>query len=114
MGSFSVILTFTIFFGSLVLIFWEKINRSIVAIAGSVLMIGAGKILDFYFYNEDLAIEAIGFNMLGLLLGMKILVFLLEPTGFFDYLAVLAARAAGARSNQAFRVNPATKDTDSS
>ncbi|MCK6584105.1 MAG: ArsB/NhaD family transporter [Anaerolineales bacterium] len=92
MEVFSVILTFTIFFGSLVLIFWEKINRSIVAIAGSVLMIGAGKIIGFY--NEDLAIEAIDFNTLGLLLGMMILVALLEPTGFFEYLAVLAARAS--------------------
>ncbi len=100
MEVFSVILTFTIFFGSLVLIFWEKINRSIVAIAGSVLMIGAGKIIGFY--NEDLAIEAIDFNTLGLLLGMMILVALLEPTGFFEYLAVLAARGRSTGANRHF------------
>lgn len=92
MEIFSIVLTFVIFFGSLILIFWEKINRSIVAISGAVLMIGMGKILGFY--NEDLAIQAIDFNTLGLLLGMMILVAMLEPTGFFEYLAVLAARAS--------------------
>ena len=34
------------------------------------------------------------FNTLGLLMGMMILVAMLEPTGFFQYLAVLAARAS--------------------
>lgn len=92
MDLFSILLSAAIFFGSLILIFWEKINRSIVAITGSVLMIGAGKLLGFY--NEDLAIQAIDFNTLGLLLGMMILVAMLEPTGFFEYLAVLAARAS--------------------
>jgi Na+/H+ antiporter NhaD/arsenite permease-like protein len=86
------ILSVIIFFGGLVLIFSEKVNRSIVAIAGSMLMIGVGKI--FGFYSEEAAIEAIDFNTLGLLLGMMILVAMLEPTGFFEYLAVLAARTS--------------------
>jgi Na+/H+ antiporter NhaD/arsenite permease-like protein len=81
-----------IFLVSLILIFSEKINRSIVAIAGGVLMVGLGKIL--HFYSEEAALEAIDFNTLGLLLGMMILVAMLEPTGFFEYLAVLAARAS--------------------
>jgi Na+/H+ antiporter NhaD/arsenite permease-like protein len=88
----AAILSTIIFFGSLILIFSEKINRSIVAIAGSMLMIIAGKILNFY--SEEAAIEAIDFSTLGLLLGMMILVAMLEPTGFFEYLAVLAARAS--------------------
>ncbi|MBI3162266.1 MAG: hypothetical protein HYZ23_07135 [Chloroflexi bacterium] len=91
-GLFSIVLSAFIFFGSLVFIFSEKINRSIVAIVGSMLMIGMGKLLGFY--SEELAIEAIDFNTLGLLLGMMILVAMLEPTGFFEYLAVLAARAS--------------------
>lgn len=86
------VLTAVIFLGSLVLIFSEKINRSIVAIAGSVLTIAVGR--PFGFYSEDAAIEAIDFHTLGLLLGMMILVAMLEPTGFFQYLAVLAARAS--------------------
>jgi len=92
MSVFIVILSSVIFFGSLALIFSERINRSIVAIFGSVLMIGTGKI--FGFYSEEAAIQAIDFNTLGLLLGMMILVAMLEPTGFFEYLAVLAARAS--------------------
>lgn len=92
METFSIVFTFVVFFGSLILIFWEKINRSIVAISGAILMIGAGKLLGFY--DEELAIESIDFNTLGLLLGMMMLVAMLEPTGFFEYLAVLAARAS--------------------
>ncbi|HUF00134.1 MAG TPA: ArsB/NhaD family transporter [Anaerolineales bacterium] len=81
-----------VFLASLALIFSEKINRSIVAIAGAVIMVGMGKIL--HFYSEKAALEAVDFNTLGLLLGMMILVAMLEPTGFFEYLAVLAARAS--------------------
>jgi len=79
-----------IFLASLGLIFSEKLNRVIVAFAGAVLMVGLG--LFFGFYSEAQAIAAIDFNMLGLLLGMMILVALLEPTGFFQYLAVWAGR----------------------
>jgi Na+/H+ antiporter NhaD/arsenite permease-like protein len=86
------VLSTIIFFGSLVLIFSEKMNRSITAIAGGVLMVVTGKFL--HFYSEEAALEAIDFNTLGLLLGMMIIVAMLEPTGFFEYLAVLAARAS--------------------
>jgi Na+/H+ antiporter NhaD/arsenite permease-like protein len=55
-------------------------------------MVGLGKIMNFY--SEEAALAAIDFNTLGLLLGMMILVAMLEPTGFFEYLAVLAARAS--------------------
>jgi len=89
-----------VFLTSLVLIFSEKINRSIVAIAGGVLMVGLGKIM--HFYSEQAALEAIDFNTLGLLLGMMILVAMLEPTGFFEYLAVLAARASKGRPLRLF------------
>lgn len=86
------ILSTIIFFGSLILIFTEKLHRSITAIAGAALMVGMGRILGFY--TEEAALEAVDFNTLGLLLGMMILVAMLEPTGFFQYLAVLAARAS--------------------
>jgi Na+/H+ antiporter NhaD/arsenite permease-like protein len=74
------------------LILSEKINRMIVGIAGAVLMVGLGKIIGFY--SESQAIAAVDFNTLGLLLGMMILVALLQPTGFFQYLAVWAARTS--------------------
>jgi Na+/H+ antiporter NhaD/arsenite permease-like protein len=79
-----------VFVVSLWLIFSERLNRTIVAIAGAALMVGLGKL--FGSYNEPEAIAAIDFNTLGLLLGMMILVALLVPTGFFEYLAVKAGR----------------------
>ena len=88
----SAILSSLIFMTSLFLIFSEKMHRSIAAIGGSVFIVGLGKILGFY--SEEAALEAIDFNTLGLLLGMMILVSMLEPTGFFQYLAVWAARAS--------------------
>ena len=81
-----------IFFGRLIIIFSEKLHRSITAIAGGALMVVVGRILNFY--SEEAALQAIDFNTLGLLLGMMMLVAMLEPTGFFQYLAVLAARAS--------------------
>ncbi len=86
------IVAVVIFLGSLFFIFSEKLNRTIAALAGAALMLAAGQVLDFY--PEDAAIAAIDFETLGLLLGMMILVSMLEPTGFFQYLAVLAARAS--------------------
>lgn len=88
----AAILASLIFIISLILIFTEKVNRTIVAFAGAVLMVGMGEAL--HFYNLRAAIAAVDFETLGLLLGMMILVAMLEPTGFFQYLAVIAARAS--------------------
>lgn len=88
----AAILSTLLFITSLALIFWEKINRTIVSITGGVLMVILGRI--FNFYSEQKALEAIDFNTLGLLFGMMVIVALLEPTGFFQYIAVLAARAS--------------------
>lgn len=84
-----------IFLISLILIFSEKFNRMIAAVMGAALMLGVGLALNFY--TEAMAIDAIDFNTLGLLLGMMILVSMLEATGFFQYLAVLAAKFSRGR-----------------
>ncbi|NJC97924.1 MAG: ArsB/NhaD family transporter [Anaerolineae bacterium] len=86
----AAILSSLIFLTSLILIFTEKVNRMIVGFAGAALMVGAGKMLGFF--SEADALQAVDFNTLGLLLGMMILVALLEPTGFFQYLAVWAGK----------------------
>jgi Na+/H+ antiporter NhaD/arsenite permease-like protein len=86
------ILATLIFIISLALIFVEKINRTIIAFAGAFLMIAVGEVM--HFYDLESAIEAIDFQTLALLMGMMIIVAILEPTGFFQYLAVLAARAS--------------------
>lgn len=84
------ILTSFIFILVLILIFSEKVNRTIVAMVGATLMVIIG--IAFGFYNQEQAVEVVDFNTLGLLIGMMILVGLLEPTGFFQYLAILAAK----------------------
>lgn len=85
-----MIVSSVIFVVALTLIFTEKMNRSITGIAGAALMVVIGTALEFY--SQDEAIAAIDFNTLGLLFGMMVLVALLEPTGFFEYMAVWAAR----------------------
>ena len=86
------IVTVTIFLVSLVLIMSEAVERTIVAVSGATVMVAAGLLLGFYSENE--ALEAIDFNTLGLLLGMMIVVALLEPTGFFQFIAINAGKAS--------------------
>lgn len=90
-----IILSTLIFLASLAFIFTERLHRMIAGLAGAALMLAAGKLLGFY--SEAQAVAAIDFNTLGLLLGMMILVALLEPTGFFQYLAVWAGRLSRGR-----------------
>lgn len=84
------ILASLIFIASLWLIFSEKLNRTITGLVGAVLMVAVGRLL--HFYDEARAVAAVDFNTLGLLFGMMLLVALLEPTGFFQFLAVWAGR----------------------
>ena len=87
------ILSILIFVVALILIFSEKVQRTIVATVGAALMVGVGIALGFY--SEEEAIAAIDFETLGLLLGMMLLVVLLQQTGFFEYLAIMAGRWSG-------------------
>ena len=85
-----MIIATIIFLVTLVVIFTEWIPRTIAAIGGAAIMVGVGIFAGFY--SEEQAIEAIDFHTVGLLLGMMTLVALLQPTGFFEYLATLVAR----------------------
>jgi len=87
------LLSILIFVVALILIFTEKIQRTIVAVVGAVLMVGVGSI--YGFYTEKEAIAAVDYETLGLLLGMMLLVVLLQQTGFFEYLAIMAGRLSG-------------------
>jgi Na+/H+ antiporter NhaD/arsenite permease-like protein len=72
------------------LIFTEKMNRTIAAMAGALTMLIVGLLMGFY--TEAQALDSIDLETIGLLLGMMVLVSLLEPTGFFQFLAIWAAR----------------------
>ena len=68
----------------------EQVNRAIVALVGSGLMIVVG-VLD-----QDEAIKGIDWNTIGLLTGMMILVSISRRSGMFQYLAIWSAKAAKA------------------
>jgi Na+/H+ antiporter NhaD/arsenite permease-like protein len=86
----AAIVSSLIFFVTLGIIFSEKINRTIIALFGASAMIAFG--MFFGFYSEEQAVETIDVNTLGLLMGMMILVALLQPTGFFQYIAILVGK----------------------
>lgn len=90
-----MILSALLFIICLGLILTERLNRTIAGLLGAVLMVVLG--LVFHFYTEEQAAAAIDFNTIGLLLGMMVLISLLEPTGFFQYLAVWMGRQSRGR-----------------
>lgn len=75
---------------TLVLLLTDKLSHTVAAAGGAAAMMAAGLILGFY--SEEQALEAMHFEAMGLLLGMMILVAILEPTGFFQYLAIKAGQ----------------------
>jgi Na+/H+ antiporter NhaD/arsenite permease-like protein len=75
---------------TLALILTDRLQHTIAAAGGAAAMIGAGLLLGFY--SEEQALDAIHFGALGLLLGMMILVSILAPTGFFQYIAIKAGQ----------------------
>jgi Na+/H+ antiporter NhaD/arsenite permease-like protein len=56
-------------------------------------MVGLGRGLGFY--GEEIAIDSVEFETLGLLLGMMMLVSQLQRTGFFSYIAIRVAKNSG-------------------
>ncbi|MBI9009899.1 MAG: ArsB/NhaD family transporter [Tenericutes bacterium] len=66
----------------------EKINRTIVALLGAILMIV------FQVLSQTEALQHIDFNTLGLLVGMMIIVNIIKRTGLFQFLAIYTAKKA--------------------
>lgn len=86
----SQIIAITIFAVTLVAMFTEVFHRVVVTALGASIMVGAGHLFDFY--DEEIAIDAVEFETLGLLMGMMIIVVLLQHTGFFEYVAIRVAQ----------------------
>ena len=89
-GHLPVIISLVVFVITFALILTERIHRTVIGLFGAVVMVAMGMIFDFY--HPSSALHAIDFNTIGLLLGMMIIVAILEQTGFFQYLAILAAK----------------------
>ena len=64
----------------------EKLNRSIVALLGALMMIVLGIL------SQEEAIEGIDFNTIGLLVGMMLIVSITRKSGVFEYLAIWSAK----------------------
>ncbi|CAA9537555.1 MAG: hypothetical protein AVDCRST_MAG73-1564, partial [uncultured Thermomicrobiales bacterium] len=79
----------TIFVVTYAVIISERLDRTVVALAGGALMIAFG-VLD-----QEQAVAAIDFNTLALLVGMMILVNILKRTGIFRYAGWRTAIAVG-------------------
>ncbi len=90
-----ILLTSIVFLVILALIFTEKLERTIAAAIGAAIILLLGIYLGFY--SEEEAIASIDFETIGLLLGMMIMVALMEPTGFFQFMAVWAGRISRGR-----------------
>ena len=80
-----------IFIIAYVIIVSEKIHKTIVAICGAALML-LFKILDQQeaFHVEEFGVD---WNVIFLLIGMMIIINLIRPTGFFEYIAIRSAKA---------------------
>lgn len=64
----------------------EKLNRTVIALLGAVLMIV------FHILSQEEAFGIIDFNTIGLLIGMMIIVNILKRTGVFQYVAIKTAK----------------------
>lgn len=64
----------------------ERLNRSVVALLGAMLMIMTGLL------DQERAIAGIDFNTIGLLVGMMIIVSITRKSGVFEYLAIWSAK----------------------
>ena len=80
-----------IFVAAYALIISEKVHRTIVGLAGAMLMILFGII------SQETAIHHIDFNTLGLLIGMMTIVNITSETGLFNFLAIWAAKKVKAK-----------------
>jgi len=80
-----------------ILIITEKIHRTVVALGGGALILLLGKHFELIEKSEygseiEFMARAVDWNTLGLLLGMMVIVGIMKDTGFFEFLAIKAAK----------------------
>ena len=76
----------------LIIIAFELVDRTVVALLGAAAMISFGVVS-----QEQAGSEFIDWNTIGLLAGMMVIVAVLERTGVFEYLAIKSAQWGKAR-----------------
>jgi Na+/H+ antiporter NhaD/arsenite permease-like protein len=92
MTAFYGIYATTIFVVAFVLIATERLNKTLVALAGATAMFVLPVINSHeVFYSEETGVD---WDVVFLLLGMMIIVSVVRQTGVFEYVAILAAKRA--------------------
>jgi Na+/H+ antiporter NhaD/arsenite permease-like protein len=84
-------LAVVMFAGALALIATERVDRTKVALLGAVALLLTQTI------DQGVAVEAIDWNTLGLLVGMMLMVKVTEPTGVYTWLAIRAGQLSRGR-----------------
>lgn len=84
------IIAVSIFFIAYILIISEKVNKTVVSLCGASLMI----ILRVVDQKEAFHVEELGvdWNVVFLLVSMMIIINIIRPTGFFEYIAIKSAK----------------------
>lgn len=82
------IIAIVVFVGVMALVASEKVQRTIAALAGAMILIIAG-VLDF-----EAGIHHIDFNTIGVLLGMMLFVSVVKTSGLFEFAAIKSAKIA--------------------
>jgi len=85
-GTAQIAFAAAVFLTTYAIVISEKIHRTIIVLAGSALIVVFG-VLDFY-----QAIEAIDFNVIGLLAAMMVMVGLTRQSGIIEFAAVSVAK----------------------
>jgi Na+/H+ antiporter NhaD/arsenite permease-like protein len=80
-----------LFAAALAVIASERVDRTKVALVGAVLLLLTQTI------EQEVAVEAIDWNTLGLLVGMMLMVRITEPTGVYTWLAIRAGQLSRGR-----------------
>lgn len=70
----------------------ERMHRTKVALLGAAVVV-----LFVPGFGQELAIESVDFNTIGLLAGMMVLVYLTQQTGIYDYIAIRAGQLSKGR-----------------
>lgn len=87
------VIALTIFILTYTVLFTEKMDRTIVTLAGALALLLAG--IATGFYAQPAAFNSIDFDTITLVLGMMILVGTIERTGLIEYLAIIIAKRSG-------------------
>ncbi len=86
------VIAVVVFVVAYVLIAGDRVNKTVVALAGAAIMVALPVInSDDVFYSRD---TGIAWDVIFLLLGMMIIVSVLRQTGVFEYTAIWAAKRA--------------------